>query len=349
MDASIFPSSGASIPPGFELVNCPGCNFDKWEPAYTGRDWALDSNRVIHIVRCSRCGLHFTNPRPDGEHLGAYYQGDYGPYQKQKGELERDNEASTNVRTWVLADLYGSPDHQPTVWQRTVARLVRVFRASEHYGFGIPYHGQGRLLDFGCGNGTFLRRMKAIGWTCTGLDFSADAVEAVRAGGIAALQGTLPHPELSPGSFDVIAMRHALEHVPLPGPVLMAAMDLLVPGGRLVITVPHFNSWEREVFGDAAMTLDLPRHLLHFTPETLGQLLQSCGFETIAIQQRSRSNWIRKCLTMADQRGTRRKGDVWLKSKLIRNVIARRAVRLGKGNEVVATFQKPLGAIAEIT
>jgi SAM-dependent methyltransferase len=294
-------------------------------------------------VRCSRCGLHFTNPRPDGAHIGAYYQGDYAPYQKQKGELERDSAISTKVRTWVLADAYGSPDHKPTGGQLTVARLARVFQSPEHFGFGIPYHGQGRLLDFGCGNGTFLRRMKAIGWTCTGLDFSADAVAAVRAGGIAALQGTLPHPELSGGSFDVIAMRHALEHVPAPRPVLMSAMDLLVPGGRLVITVPHFDSWEREVFGDAAMTLDLPRHLLHFTVDTLRGVLESCGFETIAIYQHSRNNWIRKSLSLADKRGTRRSGDWLLRSRLIRNLVAGRAGRIGKGNEIVATFQKPAG------
>jgi SAM-dependent methyltransferase len=223
-----------------------------------------------------------------------------------------------------------------------VARFVRFFRAQEHYGFGIPYHGQGRLLDFGCGNGTFLRRMKAIGWTCTGLDFSAEAVAAVRAGGIAALQGTLPHPELAPGSFDVIAMRHALEHVPEPRAVLAAAMDLLVPGGRLVITVPHFNSWEREVFGDAAMTLDLPRHLLHFTTGTLQNLLESCGFETIQIYQHSRKNWIRKSLSLADKRGTRHRGDWVLRSRIVRHLAAGRAGRLGKGNEVIATFQKPL-------
>jgi SAM-dependent methyltransferase len=332
----------ASPEPGFEIVNCPACQFDQWTTAYTGRDWVLDPARSIHVVRCDRCGLHFTNPRPDGEHLGPYYQADYAPYQKQRGELERDNRLSTAVRTWVLADAYGSPAHQPSFSQRAIARFVQVFRDREHYGFGIPHHGQGRLLDFGCGNGTFLRRMKAIGWTCTGLDFSADAVAAVRAGGIDALQGTLPHPQLAAESFDVIAMRHALEHVPDPRPVLMSARDLLVAGGRLVITVPHFNSWEREIFGDGAITLDLPRHLLHFTPQTLKNLCESCGFETVAVSQHSRKNWIRKSLSLAEKRGSRRKWDGLLRSRMICHFAARRAQRRGLGNEVVATFQKPV-------
>ena len=37
---------------------------------------------------------------------------------------------------------------------------------------GLPWHGQGRLLDFGCGGGSFLARMAHQGWHVTGLDMS---------------------------------------------------------------------------------------------------------------------------------------------------------------------------------
>jgi len=325
---------------GFERVNCPGCGSDKSQVVHVGRDWTLDPQRQIFIVRCEACGLHFTNPRPTAQRLGAYYQADYAPYHRQRGEIERRSALSTAVRTWVLADAYGAPRSSPRGWRAAVARLVRLVQSPDHFGFGIPFHGEGRLLDFGCGDGTFLRRMAAIGWQPTGLDFGERAVAAVRASGIPALQGTLPHPDLAPAGFDVITMRHAQEHVPDPRPVLTAALQLLRPGGLLIIQVPNFASWEIAYFGNAALTLDLPRHLLHFTPRTLGNLLSGCGFQIVQIRQRCRASWIRKSLAQSAQRGHKGKWDWLLRFKPICALAASRAQRRGQGNEIIAIARK---------
>lgn len=329
------------LPEGFERVNCPGCGGERSKVAFVGRDWTLDPQRQIFIVRCEDCGLHFTNPRPTAQRLGAYYQADYAPYHRQRGEIQRRSKISTAIRTWVLADAFGAPASKPRGWRRAAARFVRLFQSAEHFGFAIPFHGEGRLLDFGCGDGTFLRRMVAIGWNPTGLDFGERAVAAVRASGIPALRGTLPHPQLTPDSFDVITMRHALEHVPDPRPVLTAARQLLRPGGQLVIQVPNFASWDVTRFGDVALTLDLPRHLLHFTPLTLKNLLQTCGFTVLRIEQRSRTNWLRKGLARARKAGRRNRWDFLLKIKPLCALAAARAQRRGQGNEIIAFAAKP--------
>src|SRR5207253_8058958 len=98
----------------------------------------------------------------------------------------------------------------------------------------LPWPGPGRLLDFGCGNGSFLHRVRKQGWDATGLDVARLAVQGARnetSAGV--LVGTLPHPELLPASFDVVTMWHALEHVHDPLAVLAEARRLLAPGGRL--------------------------------------------------------------------------------------------------------------------
>jgi 2-polyprenyl-3-methyl-5-hydroxy-6-metoxy-1,4-benzoquinol methylase len=328
------------IEQGFERVNCPGCGSDKSQVAHVGHDWALDPQRQVYIVRCDACGLHFTNPRPAADHLGAYYQADYAPYHRQRGEIERSSAISTALRTWVLADAYGAPANKPRGWRAAIVRAARLVQSTEHFGFGIPFHGEGRLLDFGCGDGTFLRRMAAIGWKPIGLDFGPRAVAAARAGGIPALQGTLPHHDLRPGSFDVVTMRHSLEHVPDPRAVLTAALDLLSPGGRLIVQVPNFASWEIAYFGDAARMLDLPRHLLHFTPPTLTNLLSSCSFENIEIRQRSRASSLRKSAAQSDRRGRKSKWDWLLRWKPICALASSRAQRRGQGNEIIATASK---------
>ncbi len=73
--------------------------------------------------------------------------------------------------------------------------------------------------------------MKDRGWNVTGLDFSENTVERLRAElGLNALAGTLPHPHLIPGSFDLVTLWHSLEHVHQPLAVLREIHRLLRAG-----------------------------------------------------------------------------------------------------------------------
>src|SRR5207244_3077368 len=109
-----------------------------------------------------------------------------------------------------------------------------------------------------------------LGWYVTGLDFSPRMVRHVRDRlGLPAIEGTLPHPALAPGSFEAITMSQSLEHVHDPLQVLRAAHDLLTPGGKVVVAVPNIGSLPFRWFGAAWFGLDVPRHLIHFEPLTL--------------------------------------------------------------------------------
>ncbi len=119
------------IPEGFELVNCPACGSARYKPSLTGRDWILHNDQTIQIVRCEQCGLNFTNPRPDKDHLGSYYPTEYAPYAKQRGEIKRSSAASTSLRTWVLSLAYGAPANKPTGWRRAVAKVVMLVQPLE--------------------------------------------------------------------------------------------------------------------------------------------------------------------------------------------------------------------------
>ena len=45
----------------------------------------------------------------------------------------------------------------------------------------LPWHGQGRLLDFGCGAGGFLQRMHCQGWKVTTYGELGDAIKGALA------------------------------------------------------------------------------------------------------------------------------------------------------------------------
>lgn len=247
------------------------------------------------VVKCSACGLIYTNPRPDADSIGQFYSANYRPH-RRPSQLRRP------LRRWYR--LAGFPDS----------------RGKERR--ELPLHGQGRLLDFGCGGGGFLLRMAEQGWNVMGLDASVGAVTQIREEfGLRALVGSLPHPELEPQSFDVVTMWHSLEHVHQPLSILQEAHRLLVPGGRLIVAVPNIDSWPFRWFGTAWFGLDLPRHLTHFTPVTLREMIERAGFQINVVRPIRHADWLRSSAKLA-----RRSGPVsWFQRALRYKPVARLA------------------------
>jgi SAM-dependent methyltransferase len=158
--------------------------------------------------------------------------------------------------------------------------------------------------------------MHRQGWRVVGLDVSSDAVTRIRKElGLTAFTGTLPHPELSPGSFDVITMWHSLEHVHNPREVLRQAYFLLAPGGKLLIAVPNIESLPFRWFGKSWYGLDLPRHLTHFSPRTLKLMLDRVGFTVRQARMIRQTNWMRYSARLACKGPGAPRWQHWLKSR----------------------------------
>lgn len=266
-DETPCPLCGSDADTGPPVLEAP----DPLPPPKTGLMFA--------VVRCPRCALLFTNPRPSEEAITRFYPPDYEPHRRPP-QSRRPRPARP-----FLAKLFGRP-------------------CAERRG-ALPWPGPGRLLDFGCGAGGFLKTMADRGWAVTGLDTCSRAIEAVRTSyGLPALVGTLPHTDLAPGSFDVITMWHALEHIHRPLELLREAFRLLVPGGKLVVATPNIESLPYRLFGPAWFGLDLPRHLTHFTPSTLASMLRAAGFRTEPVRQLRHSDWLRSSARLATRTGT---------------------------------------------
>jgi len=139
----------------------------------------------------------------------------------------------------------------------------------------------GRILDLGCGDGQYLHHLSLKGWETYGVDTSPIAVERARSKGLNVFLGEVQDAGFPAGFFDVVTLRHVLEHVHSPSQTLSEVHRYLKDEGKLVLEIPILSSWDHRIARALSLCYyDIPRHLYHFTPATLGALLDKIGFVT---------------------------------------------------------------------
>ena len=268
------------------LERCAVCDRDGLEPLY--EDLSAHDPGGWRFDRCPGCGSALLNPRPTVEAIGKAYRGPYRPYKarrarpRPKGRRARLRYAVTNAhlrRRWGYTSLHARAPLaavavlMPGV-RRTADRLVRFVPA--------PPGPDARLLDVGCGSGTYLKLMRDLGWQVRGVELDEGAVATARKARLDVRQGTMDDldPELD-GTFDVVTVGHVIEHTHDPIAALRAARSVLKPGGTLWIGTPNRGSFGARLFGSSWRALEPPRHLVVFTGSALTLALHRAGFTDV--------------------------------------------------------------------
>lgn len=139
---------------------------------------------------------------------------------------------------------------------------------------------RGRVLDIGCGEGTFLDAAIESGWNGVGTELNAGKFQD---SGLEVYENLARvKAKYGAGFFDAVTMWHTLEHFRNPREILLEAFSLLAPGGTLLVAVPDAGGLQARAFGKFWLHRDVPRHLFHFNFEALKTLLAQCGFEVKA-------------------------------------------------------------------
>jgi SAM-dependent methyltransferase len=288
-----------------ETVACPSCGGRDHQPVISASDPVTKIGGVFHVVRCCHCALAFTNPRPTEQSIGLFYPDSYGPYSGRDGDENLSGRWRHVLTQAALRSGFGYPPQPLRLSTRLLAGIARLaMRRTRQRQSWIPFRAPGRLLDFGCGAGDFLKRMRAFGWSVEGIDMSEKvACDVEQSAGIRVHVGSLPHPEIHTASFDAVTMWNSLEHVHQPRAVVQAAWQALRPGGLLVVGVPNFEACSFRWFRENWYALELPRHLTHFTPATLGALVEREGFQVHSLDQIARAGCLRKSARRATAAG----------------------------------------------
>ena len=238
------------------MNTCPWCGKPSQKSYLKLKDEFL-THEDFEIFECDHCHLLFTVPRPTPDKIGSYYLSDeyYSHQENKSGFIPRIYECVKSI------------NHKHKVYLATEGMA------------------NGKLLDIGCGVGDFLIQVRHKKWEVVGIEPS-DAAKAIAEHrlGFKPLDPSASH-ELGDASFDVVTMWHVLEHVDDLKTQVSELSRLLKSGGRLVLALPNYLSYDAEYYRDKWAAWDVPRHLNHFSPFAISTIFSETDLEIVDIQK----------------------------------------------------------------
>jgi len=229
-----------------KIVACPACESVDWQRM------AGAPHPGYAICQCQNCRVVFSDPMVAAD--AAWYSESwlYGLRESHTGVAGGEYEVPWNFAQ-ALREMQTAP--------------------------------RGTLLDVGCAEGYFLYLAQKAGYQVTGLDFNPASLAIAREllGGSPVHQYSVE--ELSdrfPGTqFDVVTIFEVLEHTANPYQTIRSIHKLLMPGGKLFLSVPGSERWPRFFHPEVDSP---PHHLTLWTEEALRKLLRRSGFHVLDVR-----------------------------------------------------------------
>lgn len=224
----------------------------------------------FEYFQCGACGcIQIVNVPKD---MGKYYPSNYYSYtdtsKPKKGnffKIEQCKHIVRGDRSWfarLITWKYKAPEYYE------VLKNLRVFDLS------AP------VLDVGSGSGELLKNFYTVGYKdLTGVDpflekdIFYDKQFRIEKKGLFDLTR----------KYAAIMLHHSLEHMDHQEEVMKKIYEILVPDGRVMISIPVVSRPLMEKFGVHVVSLDPPRHFYIHTMKSFTMVAEKAGF---AIEKR---------------------------------------------------------------
>ena len=238
-------------------TNCTICNSSKTSKVFDAVDH-FSTRETFPIYYCKNCGFRFTNNFPSEDSIGRYYDSpDYISHSDSKSGLI--NRLYHFFRKQMLKKKVN-----------LVSKYVAPKQKSNIH-----------LLDIGSGTGYFLNAAKERGYTVTGIEKDSNARDYAITNFALDIKDEQSLWSIENDSFDVITLWHVLEHMENLNEVVAKINSILKPDGVVILALPNHNSHDAKKYKGYWAAYDVPRHLWHFTPDTVEKLLGKHLFNII--------------------------------------------------------------------
>jgi SAM-dependent methyltransferase len=202
----------------------------------------------LRLVLCPTCDVVYASPLPSADALAAAYD---------TAAFESGEEARYAARSYTeqIGDL--------------VARLPD----------------RDAALDIGTGEGAFLRELLGLGFRdVTGVEPSSAPIAAAAPEVAGLIEHGIFEPGLRPSrSQTLITCLQTIEHIRDPSPIVEAAVEMLKPGGMLLLVCHDRRAFVNRALGLKSPIVDL-EHMQLFSPRSASELLRRAGLGGVGLR-----------------------------------------------------------------
>ena len=217
--------------------------FKKDQLVYKAKDY-IKSHKEYLIYKDISSGLLWTDLPPNHSHKEGYASKKYSPHNNQNNFFNKVYKVSQNLMFHYKRILLGR-------------EIINSNKA----------------LDFGSGDGAFIRFMSSNTFTIDALDPFFKAEDINHKNFYSKLS------EVPENQYDIIFMWHSLEHVQMLENTINEVYKKIKDNGSLVVAVPNHKSFDSFYYKETWAALDVPRHLWHFTTSSIKKLMIKHGFK----------------------------------------------------------------------
>jgi len=237
------------------VIQCPACGAGCSDAHYERLLLCQDAAEPPFLLsRCVSCSHRYLSDPPGLDEISGYYKTELGQLMHERG-----------------SKIHGF--------------LRRKLLSLEFDPFLRRIGHRARLLDIGSGDGSLCQWLSrknpnvfatdiypSLDWPFPSIPYIQS--DTTSTSDLRSLISSL--------SINAITMRHVLEHFYNPIEVFHSFKDSGIEYAS--ITVPSYQSRLRRIFGDNWCMWDPPRHLQHFTKESLLASAASAGFTCISLR-----------------------------------------------------------------
>ncbi len=243
----------------WEHISCNLCGKDKADTYHRESLPYFDTDLDFSIVRCTECGLVYTNPRLTDHNATYLYAGP-------------DDQADIEIHARAKAPIFEGA-------------LKEIDRLQKLYGNASL----GKLLDIGCGSGHFLNEARNRGYDVKGIEPASMFAEyAIDRFSLDVSCKNILETRFPSDSFDIITAWDVIEHVSDPRSVLEQCANWAKPGGIIALRFPS-AIWQKikgfifqRILCNNHAAFGATMHLYFFSTKTITKMANDLGLEVVS-------------------------------------------------------------------
>lgn len=259
------------------------CQSEKRSFLFTAYDilYKMVENKFT-VYKCQSCFAVFLSPFPTQEETGKFYPKNYYSYDTAEPDGFFENLKKKIIESKMDAGVAMN-------WKERL--LVFIFQ-NKFSGIPLYRKDNGKFLDIGCGSGKNLNLLNRYGWDTYGIELDANAVQYAKSQGLKVEKSFIETADFGGIKFDSIRIWHVFEHLTDPQKATEKLKGWLADDGEILMALPNAKSWARMVFGRYWYGLDVPRHVISYSPETLSFLMEKNGLKISELKYSSCGSFV---------------------------------------------------------